>query len=652
MLIFDQLRKDDPQLRALTALVLAGVLTLLAGLWYVQVISSKRFVDNQRAQAYRTVRIPAARGKILDRNGHPFADNYPNYRINLYLEELPRLFKDEWRRTKPARALLREERLALESMARFTVVSNLSTQLGQVVGQPIAVSLAEFSEHYNSQPALPLTLANQLNAVQIARFQEQPVIPPGLDLDVQPMRSYLYGTTAAHILGYLRRDNQSREGEEADYDFRLPDYRGKVGIEHAFDSTLCGRAGMKSVLVNNLGYRQSESTWVESEPGTNVVLTIDLAIQRAAERGLQAALNETRGAVVVMDCRDGDILAMASAPSFDPNRFIPRISREDWEALSDPKLRPQINRAIQEHYAPGSIFKIITAMACLESGLDPDRSQYNPGFIHVGRRRPIHDLAPPGDYDFKKAFIFSSNTYFISNGLNAGVDRILEISRRLHLGELAGIPLPGQEKPGILPKPGEAPIAWHDGDTANLCIGQGYLSVTPLQMTVMTAAIANGGAVLWPRLIDRLVPQDPLHGSQPLVFKKAQVRDRLNVSKRTLELIQEAMRADVEERGTGKAAHIPGYTVSGKTGTAQVTDPSGKVVDHTVWFASFAPYEDPKYAVVVMVESGASGGGTCAPIARQVFEALRQRDAATAARPAGLAKPAPTFTSTPTPAEG
>lgn len=158
--------------------------------------------------------------------------------------------------------------------------------------------------------------------------------------------------------------------------------------------------------------------------------------------------------------------------------------------------------------------------------------------------------------------------------------------------------------------------------------------------------------MLWPRLIDRLVPQDPLHGSQPLVFKKAQVRDRLNVSKRTLELIQEAMRADVEERGTGKAAHIPGYTVSGKTGTAQVTDPSGKVVDHTVWFASFAPYEDPKYAVVVMVESGASGGGTCAPIARQVFEALRQRDAATAARPAGLAKPAPTFTSTPTPAEG
>ena len=629
MLIFDQLRKDDPQLRTLTALVLGGITVLLAGLWYVQVISSKRFVDNQRAQAYRTVRVPAARGKILDRNGHAFADNNPNYRINLYLEELPRLFKEEWRRIKPARPLSREERLSLESVARFNVVSNLYTHLGQVIGQPIAMSFAEFSEHYNTQPALPLTLANHLTALQIARFQEQPTISPGLDLEVQPMRFYLYGTTAAHLLGYLRRDNQSREGEEADYDFRLPDYRGKIGIERAFDSTLCGRAGMKSVLVNNLGYRQSESAWIDSEPGTNVVLTIDLNIQRVAERGLQAALNYTRGAVVVMDCRDGDILALASAPAFDPNRFIPHISREDWEALSDPKMRPQINRAIQENYAPGSIFKIITAMACLESGLDPDRIQYNPGYIHVGRRRPIHDLAPPGDYDFKKAFIFSSNTYFISNGMYAGADRILELSRRLHLGETAGIPLPGQETTGILPKPGEAPIIWHEGDTANLCIGQGQVAVTPLQMAVMTAAIANGGSVLWPRLIDRLVPQDPFRVSQPWVFKKAQVRDHLGVSKRTLDLVRDAMRADVEERGTGKAAHIAGYTVCGKTGTAQVTDPTGKVTDHTTWFVSFAPYEDPKYAVVVMVESGASGGGTCAPIARQVFEALRQRDMAT-----------------------
>lgn len=626
MLIFDQLKKDDPQLRALTAVVLAGVLVLLTGLWYVQVITSKRFVQNQRAQAYRTVRIPAARGKILDRNGQALADNYPNYRVSLYLEELPRLFKDEWRRSKPARPLKRDERISLEAQARFRVVSNLTSHLGHVLDLPIEVTPEEFVSHYSSQLALPLPLANQLNALQIARFQEQPTIPPGLDLDVQPMRFYLYGTTSAHLLGYLQRDNQSREGEEADYDFRLPDYRGKVGIEKAFDATLRGRAGMKSVLVNNLGYRQAESTWVESEPGTNVVLTIDLRIQRAAERGLQAALNNTRGAVVVMDCQDGDILAMASAPSFDPNRFIPHISQADWATLNDPKLRPQINRAIQENYAPGSIFKIITAMACLESGMDPDRTMYNPGYITVGRRRPMKDTAPPGEYDFKKAFIFSSNTYFISNGLNAGVDRILEISRRLHLGEKAGIPLPHQETSGILPRPGEDPIAWHDGDTANLCIGQGYLSVTPLQMVVMTAAIANGGKVLWPRLIDRLVPQDPLLAGKAWVYERARVRDQLNVSTRTLDLIRNAMRADVEEQGTGKAARIPGYTVCGKTGTAQVTDGTGRVVDHTTWFASFAPYENPRYAVIVMVESGSSGGGTCAPIAKQIFQALRQRD--------------------------
>lgn len=626
MLLFDQLKKDDPQLRVLTAAVLLGMLILLTGLWYVQVITSRHFVENQRAQAYRTVRIPATRGKILDRNNQPLADNYPNFRVSLYLEELPRLFKAEWKQSKPNRPMSRDERLALEAQARFRVVSNITQQLTRVIEQPVSITEDEFVKHYNAQLALPMPLANGLSPVQIARFQEQPMISPGLDLDVQPIRYYPYKTTAAHILGYLQRDNQSREGEEAEYDFRLQDFRGKVGIERAFDETLCGRAGVKSVLVNNLGYRQAESTWVESEPGTNVVLTIDLAVQRAAERGLQAALNYTRGAVVVMDCRDGDLLAMASAPSFDPNRFVPRISKEDWELLSDPKMKPQMNRAVQEIYAPGSIFKIVTGIACLEGGLDPNQILYNPGYITVGRRRPIHDLAPPGDYDFKKAFIHSSNTYFISNGLNVGVDKILEIARRLHLGELTGVPLPRQEQPGILARPGEAPIPWRDGDTANLCIGQGFLSVTPLQMAVMTAAIANGGKVLYPRLVDRLVPQDPLLAGQAWTYERARVRDELHVSQRTLSIIHEAMRADVEEDGTGKAARIPGFTICGKTGTAQVTDSSGKVVDHTTWFTAFGPYESPRYAVVVMVESGVSGGGTCAPIAKEIFQALRKRE--------------------------
>lgn len=631
MIVFDQLKKDDPQLRLLTGIVLMGMLVLLSGLWYVQVITSHRFLENQRAQAYRTVRIPAARGKIMDRAGRAMADNYPNYRISLYLEELPRLFKAEYQRSLAFRPKTREERQAFESQVRYRVVSNLVYQLSQVINQPISVTYDEFVKHYNGQLALPLPLANQLNSIQIARFQEQPVIPPGLDLDVQPMRFYLYATTAAHLLGFLRRDNQSREGEEAEYDFRLPDYRGRVGIERSFDSTLCGRAGVKSVLVNNLGYRQSESTWVESEPGTNVVLTIDLDVQRAAERGLQASMNYTRGAVVVMDCRDGDILALASAPSYDPNRFVPGISHSDWEMLSDPKLRPQINRCIQENYAPGSIFKIVTSIACLETGLDPDAVMHNPGFTMLGRRR-IKDTAAPGDYDFKKAFIHSSNTYFITNGMRAGVDRILEICRRLHLGESTGIPLPGQETTGILPRPGEDPIVWHEGETANLCIGQGQISVTPLQMVVMTAAIANGGKVLWPRLVDRLVPQDPLLAGEAWTYKRGRVRDELNISRRTLELIRDAMRADVEEDGTGKAARIPGFRVCGKTGTAEVTDPRGRVVDHTTWFAAFGPYEDPRYAVVVMVESGVSGGHTCAPIAKEVFLALRKREQPPTAR--------------------
>jgi penicillin-binding protein 2 len=191
---------------------------------------------------------------------------------------------------------------------------------------------------------------------------------------VQPTRFYPHGSAAAHILGYLRADNRSMEGEVADFNFRLPDYRGHTGLEHDYDQELRGKAGVKSVLVNSLGYRQSENVWNPAEPGRNLVLTLDLTIQQAAETNLQRAMPQTRGAVVVMDPNNGDILALASSPSFDPNWFIPNISFAAWHWMNDPVLKPQVNRAMQENYAPGSIFKILTGISALENGLTRTRS--------------------------------------------------------------------------------------------------------------------------------------------------------------------------------------------------------------------------------------------------------------------------------------
>ena len=627
MIVFDQLKKNDPHLRLVTLAVLSGMAVLFTGLWWVQIISFRHYTENQKTQSFRTVRIPAIRGKIVDRHGTALAENKPSHNIILYLDELREEFKKEWSRTRPPRGtkISLPQRRVMEAQARYRVVSNIVQQVAGILQQPVPFGYDDFMKHYAGQLALPLTLLVNLNEQQVARFLESPVNPVGVDLDVQPTRFYPGGELASHVLGYLRRDNRSMEGEVADFNFRLPDYRGHVGIEGEFDAELRGKAGVKSVLVNSLGYRQSENVWAPAEPGKNVVLTIDADIQRVAESALHEAMPGTvLGAAVVMDPHTGDVLALASSPTFDPNSWIPGISTEDWRRLSDETLKPQINRAMQENYAPGSIFKVVTGLAVLETpGFNPAERIWNPGFIRVpGRNKPIDDLARPGEYDFLTAFIKSSNTYFITNGMRAGIESIIRLGQRLHLGEKTGL-LSSQETAGYLPKIDEVRRGWIAPDTAYICIGQGRLSVTPLQMAVMISAIANGGKVLWPRLVQRIEPADPYLGETVIEFPTRPPRNDLGVSQRSLELTREAMLADVEEGGTGKGALVPGMRIGGKTGTAQITDPRGQVVGHTTWFASCAPFEQPRWVVVVMVEQGASGGGTCAPAASKIYRAIQ-----------------------------
>lgn len=659
MLVFDQLNRRGNELRWLAWTMIAGMLILLGGLCYVQVLSSNHYVRSQNTQYYRTVRMPALRGRILDRHGAPLAENRIRYDLSLYLEDRALLSqislvasneiaqarralqtRNETHNTSlwaklasrfagkksSAKKLTPAAILEIRRTARYRVVSNVVAQAGAVLGLPLTLPADRFYRHYERQRALPMTILMNLEPNQIARFMEAgSATPPGLDIERQAMRLYPYGPLAAHLLGYLRRDDAPEEDDN--YSYHLPDYEGVSALEFVYDEALRGQAGGKQVLVNSMGYRQSETILTPVEAGKNLTLTIDLRVQREAERALQAVYGtNTRGAVVVMDVRNGDILAMASSPSFDPNGFVQGMTAVDRDRLYDEELTPLLNRAVQGGRSPGSTFKIITGIAALEAGWDPTNIVECTNPYWVGRDKK-QDLAP-GHHNFREAFKHSSNHYFVQAGLFAGMDRLLGIAQNFHFGERTGLPL-HQDQAGVLPtrkwqrehRPGQ----WLDGDTANLCIGQGELNVTVVQMAVMAAAVANGGTVWWPRVVEKIESPDTLATTPPTVFPASRPRDQLRFSGRTLQLVRDCMLADVEEQGgTGTHARVPGFGVCGKTGTAQVKDERGRLVAHVTWFVSFAPYENPRYAVVVKVEGGSSGGGTCAPVAGKIYSFLQR----------------------------
>ena len=349
-----------------------------------------------------------------------------------------------------------------------------------------------------------------------------------------------------------------------------------------------------------------------------------------------------------MDVRTGDVLAMVSSPEIDPNYWVGGLTADEFQKetayLNDPKLRPQINRATQENYAPGSIFKTVIALAALESGLNTNEIVHNPenpedpGHGHyVMGRRSIRDTAPPGDYKFRRAIERSSNTYFITVGLRAGIENIIRMAEKFDFGQPTGLPT-RQDGKGDLPTLERVRSDWRDGDTANLCIGQGEIDVTPMQMAVEISAIANGGSVLRPRLVERIEPQDPTGGGTATNFPSGVVRNTIGVSARSMKILRDAMLGETEDaEGTGKAARVPGLKICGKTGTAQVQDSANRTTAYNYWFASFAPYDDPRYAVLVMVQipgpmMPGGGGGICAPIAHDIYEEIVKKDNSIAAK--------------------
>lgn len=647
MLIFDQLKRGDPHLRALSFVVLLGMGALAGGLWFHQIVFYQRYTQNLKTQSFRSVRLPAVRGKVMDRNGNVLAENRPSYNVDLYLEELRPFFRSEYSsasaelkkqlKARFNRGLTRSEIETLGRETRYQVASNFVQQVGLALNEPLELTENDFLKHYDQKRSLPLPVKQNMNPSEVARFVEHSAALPGVDLEIQSLRYYPYKTTAAHLLGYLTRYDGSDDDDEPNFNYRLADFKGVVGIEGVFDDELRGKAGGKSLLVNNMGYRQSEDVWLSPEPGKNVVLTIDLGVQQAAELALSHSLANVRGAAVVLDVNNGDILAMASAPTYNPNDWVDGVTPEELKRLNDEKLRPQVNRATASYLPPGSTFKIVVALAALEAGkLSPKEFFDSDGYYILGRRR-IKDTAGAGKFDFNRAFAKSSNPYFIYYGLKAGKDKVIEMGHRFFLGENTGLPT-RQDGAGYFPPLGTKVKRfggpWTDGDTANLSIGQGEVAVNPVQMAVLTASIANGGRIYWPRLVDRLESQEG--GNDDVVrYQQGRLRGELGVDPRNLQIIRDAMRAEVDEgEGTGARAEVAGMDVCGKTGTAQITR-GNVVIDKVTWFVSFAPYEHPRYAVVVMVESGASGGHTCAPIAQKIYQALLKRENRTAPANAG-----------------
>jgi len=558
---------------------------LLGQLWYLQVLEGGKLQEMSERNRIRIRPVAAPRGILFDRNGLPLVDNRPAFTLSL----IPREIDD-----------------------RDTVIARLSVLL--------KIPLSDLQEALDRVPPdsfRPVRVRRGLTLEEVTKVEERKLELPGVVVEVEPQRVYPTSTFAAHLLGYVREvsDDQMKQGR-----YRRGDMIGQSGLERLLDEYLRGRDGGERIEVDAMGRPVQVMRREEPDPGAQVVTTVDRRIQEAAER----AMAGRSGAVVVMDPRNGDVLAMTSSPAFELDRLAGNLDKDEWlKVIRDP-LTPLMNRALQSQYAPGSVFKVVVAAAGLQEGsLTPMDRIYCNGEFHLGQWT-FKDWKEGGHghVDTRSALIHSCNIFFYQAGLKVGPAAIARYAEAFGLGSPSGIDL-GGEKPGLVPfVDGRRRVdgrKWQAGDTVNMSIGQGQVLVTPMQVARMMSAVANGGVLWRPRLVQRVERVD---GS--LAYSSAsKMTGRVDLSPIVWAFLRHALSGVVNEGGTGGAARIPGIDVAGKTGTAQSINKSdaAKGQDHA-WFASFAPVQDPEVVVVVLVERGGKGGQVAAPIARQIYQAI------------------------------
>ena len=482
-------------------------------------------------------------------------------------------------------------------------------------------------------PFKPVKIKPDIEWNELALLESNRVHLPGLLVDVNPKRTYNYGTLASHLIGYLGEVDENELRQSRDAPYRMGALIGKYGVEFQWEADLRGTDGGQQIEVDAMGREIRPLRSVESFPGNNVVLTIDLELQQVAEEAFQ----DKSGALIAMDPRNGRILAMVSKPGFDPDLFARNISAEEWKALMENPFHPLQNKGIQGQYPPGSVFKIVTALAGLESGaLTPDTAFNCTGAFSFGNRDfRCWKEGGHGRIDLRRAIVESCDTYFYQAGLKIGVDTIARYAEEFGLGRKTGISLP-HERPGIVPssswKRRKLGVPWYTGETLSFAVGQGYLNVTPLQQVTFMSAVANGGKLYLPQVVERV---EDMSGKVLREYPPVET-GRAHVSESSLRFIREALTGAVNEpHGTGSVCALKDVLVAGKTGTAQVVKMAQdwkkgdaqrmplKHRDHA-WFAAFAPVEAPRIAVIVLAEHGGFGAAAAAPIAKQVFEKFFQ----------------------------
>ena len=561
---------------------------LAARLWQLQIIQGAEYALKAEHNKIRTIQLVAPRGTISDRNNIPLVENRPSFDVLLYREAM----KDQ---SSTIRFLTEKLGMSEADLAR-----NLRRSKGSGLYRPILLK-----EDASMQ---------DISIIEAHRRDH-----PEIQLGPEPRRLYHYGKLAAHLMGYVGEISEQELAAKV-FPGAIPGTLvGKAGVEKTYNNALAGTDGARQVLVDSMGREVGLVDEIDSITGGEIQLTLDLDLQSIAEK----ALEDKVGAIVAMDPRNGEILVMASAPSFDPNAFSARISGDEWKALLSHPDRPMQNRAIQNSFSPGSIFKLIMSDAALEEGLFEE----DPAIIcrgaasYYGRTFHCHDKKGHGALHLERAIAKSCNVFFYELGRRLGISKIAQHAQALGLGSFTGVDLPG-ERSGVMPSPEWKMQArkakWYAGETISVSIGQGAVSTTPLQILRAISAIATGGLLTTPHVLLQAekIPAGEL---------KWPVR-RLPLGDDNARRIRAGMWESVNAWGTGHNAAVPGQDICGKTGTAQVVSKEREHLlkedseDHS-WFAGFGNRDNPEIAVVVFIEHGGKGGISAAPLAKQIFSA-------------------------------
>lgn len=569
---------------------------LLLRLVYLQVIRGEEYRRLSKTNCVRLKSIKAPRGLIYDRNHNLLVDNRPAFDLTIVLED-----------AKPLKEIL--ERLA------------------ELTGDSREDLMATIEKAGRAAFYKPLVLKRDITRDLLAVIEAHQFDLPGIHIDIEPTRNYIHKKTAAHLLGYLGEINQEELASGKFPNVRSGDSIGRYGIEKSFEADLQGQRGGHQVEVDVNGRVIKILKTVEPISGKDLILTLDLVLQQQAE----SLLGENDGAVVALDPSNGDVLVMASAPSFDQNDFIGGISRKKWQVLRDDPGRPMNNKAIQAEYPPASTYKTITALAGLEEKvIDRNSTVFCPGFYKFGNRRyHCWNKHGHGTLNVVDAIAQSCDVFFYQTGEKVGVDALARYAHGAGLGRLTGIRL-AHERPGLIPtsvwKKNRFKEPWHAGETLSISIGQGFDLVTPLQMAVFISAVGNNGTLYRPRLVKSV--QDAK--GQVLREIEPEITGGLPASKKNLAIVRQGLLEVVHgNRGTARQIRLPGVQIAGKTGTAQVfSRKAGEKFDNKklkrtlqdhAWFVCYAPAQDPKIAIAVIIEHGEHGSSAAAPVAKELI---------------------------------